>query len=77
MHLIGKIPPITDIGGDHANIFLYIVKYSGNYTLQNSSEVYDEYEIREWYPLYPIKRDTILPSWTYPKGYYSICDNIK
>lgn len=76
VHLIGNIPPVASIGGDHVNTFLCIVDYTGKYELKNSIEIFDEYEVIDWYPIYPVKRDTILPSWIYPKGYLSKYDKI-
>lgn len=76
VHLFGNIPPEASIGGDHVNTFLCIVVYTGKYELKNSIEIFDEYEVIEWYPLYPVKRDTILPSWIYPKGYFIKSDKI-
>ncbi|MDE5588866.1 MAG: hypothetical protein K2J60_06955 [Acetatifactor sp.] len=29
----------------------------------------ESYYIVEWYPVYPVLRDTILPDWMYPKNF--------
>jgi len=77
VHLIGKTPPLTSFGGDHVNTYLCEGDYNGKHKIEGSSEIYNVFEVLEWYPIYPVKRDTILPSWLYPKGYLSKCDKIE
>ena len=68
--LEGAIPPEVGRPSDEGlNTYVCWVEYKG----ERYSEVFDtklkEYEISDWSPLYPIKRNTILPSWLYPKSY--------
>ena len=36
---------------------------------------YEEFKVIDWYPIYPIKRETvILPKWLYPAGFLSRYD---
>jgi len=70
IYLEGAIPPEVGIpSGEELNTYVCWVEYQG----EKYSEVFDaklkEYEISDWSPLYPIKRNTILPSWFYPKSY--------
>lgn len=74
VYLIGNYPPNTSVGGEYANIFLCQVRYIGSYSMEGSSVQYKEYEVLEWYPIYPVKRNTILPSWFYPDEYLTRYD---
>lgn len=78
VYLIGKLPPPASIGGDHFNTYLCEVTYLGedNFPAIGDADTFDKYEVLEWHPIYPVKRDTLFPSWVYPKGYFSISDNI-
>ena len=68
VNLIGTVPPLIGTGV-YANTFLCIVEYLGNEYETNFDGDYEKYFVLDWYPLYPVKRDTILPSWLFPKGY--------
>lgn len=77
VHLIGDIPFqkfYAELNRDVNNTFVCSVKYTGNYTIPNTSETYEQYEVLEWYPLYPVKRNTILPDFFYPNDYLSLSD---
>ena len=75
VYLTGKTPPMDALGG-YYNIFVCEVKHTGQFT-QLAPEVFEKYEVVEWYPLYPVKRDTILPQWLYPREYLSKTDKIE
>jgi len=72
--LTADIPPSIGIGGNHVNTFLCIVEYLGIEYEPNYGGEFEKYLVIEWYPLYPVLRDTILPSWLYPKGYMTKTD---
>lgn len=74
VNLIGNIPPTVSPGGDHVNTFLCQVQYSGYYKIEGSDIQYKEYKVLEWHPIYPVKRNTILPSCFYPDDYLSKYD---
>lgn len=74
VNLFGNIPPTVSPGGDHVNTYLCQVQYTGLYSIEGNEEQYEEYKVLEWYPIYPVKRDTILPSWFYPDNYLSKYD---
>lgn len=75
VYLTGKLPP-NDALGEYYNTFVCEVQHTGQYT-QLSPDVFEQYEIVEWYPLYPVKRNSLLPSWFYPKAYLSESDNVE
>lgn len=54
---------------DYVNTFLCIVEYKGKVKDNAFEDEIDSYYIVEWYPVYPILRDTLLPSWMYPKAF--------
>ena len=72
--LVDAIPPSASIGGDHINTFLCLVEYSGRIYWDSFSGEFETYTVLEWYPVYPVLRNTILPSWLYPKGYMTEAD---
>jgi hypothetical protein len=76
VYLLGKIPPMASVGGDHVNTYLCVVNYLGedHFPAIGESQFFDKYEVVEWYPVYPVKRDTILPAWFYPDNYLSRAD---
>ena len=59
---------------DHFNTFLCIIKYQGLVDHGAVEGQVDSYEIIEWYPVYPIVRNRILPSNFYPQNYMRKCD---
>lgn len=73
VYLTGISPPTASIGGEYVNSYLCEVNYLGQdyYPGVGETELYDKYEVVEWFPIYPVKRDTLLPSWLYPQDYLS------
>lgn len=59
---------------DHFNTFLCIIEYQGLVDHGAVEGQVDSYEIIEWYPVYPIVRNGILPSNFYPQNYMRKCD---
>lgn len=76
VHLIGDVPPTTYVGGKHVNTYLCIVNSSDTFTIPGTTESFVQFEVLEWYPIYPVKRDTVLPEFIYPKNYLSLYDNL-
>jgi len=72
--LQGNLPPFSDVGA--VNTYLCEVKDLGPdiFPPLGDEELFAKYEVLEWYPIYPVKRDTLLPSWFYPKDYLSVSD---
>lgn len=56
---------------DYVNKFLCKVEYAGKTYHPAYADEIDSYYIVEWYPVYPVLRDTLLPSWMFPKGFMS------
>lgn len=71
VYLIGNIPLRNPTAGDHVNTYLCIVERSGTHYIEGSNQAYQQFTVTEWYPIYPVKRNTILPSFLYPKNYLS------
>ena len=69
VYLVGNTPPKAGIGGDHVNTFLCLVEYQGVEYVDKYSGEHEKYIVHDWYPIYPVRRYTILPDWLYPKGY--------
>lgn len=71
VYLVGKLPPTASIGGEHVNTYLCEVVYMGesHFPAIGEAESFEKYEVLQWYPVYPIKRDSLLPSWFYSKEY--------
>lgn len=66
----GSVLPQMDMYNDeYANIFLCKTEYKGKIKHVAFEDEIDSYYIVEWYPVYPVLRDTILPGWLYPKGF--------
>lgn len=63
------LPQMKLYDEDYANTFLCKVEYRGKVSHDAFEEQIDSYSIVEWYPVYPILRDTILPNWLYPKAF--------
>lgn len=74
VNLAGNIPPTISSGGDGVNTYLCRVQLMGSFTIVGDNTPYDEYYVLEWYPVYPIKRDTLLPSWLFSDAYLSRWD---
>ncbi len=66
----GDALPLMDLyDKDYVNTFLCKVEYRGTVMHDAFENEIASYEILEWYPVYPVLRDTILPDWMYPKGF--------
>ena len=67
----GNKPPGSNMQA--VNTYLCEVNYLGEdfFPALGETELFDKYEVIDWYPIYPVKRDTILPSWLFPKAYLS------
>ena len=70
--LEGDLPPNASLG-QYANNYLCIVKIMDATDL-GWNEIFDKYEVLDWYPVYPVKRETILPVWLYPKEFMTRSD---
>lgn len=57
---------------DYVNKFICKVEYKGKVEHWAFEDEIDSYYIVEWYPVYPVSRDTLLPNWLYPKNFMSI-----
>lgn len=62
------LPQMHMYNDEYANTFLCKIEYIGKMNPFEDEEV-DAYRIVEWYPVYPVLRDTILPSWMFPKSF--------
>ncbi len=61
---------------EYGNTYLCIVEKieEGKYW-EVGGEYFEAYKLVDWYPIYPIKRETVLlPKWLYPKGFLSKYD---
>lgn len=63
------LPQMDMYNEDYANTFLCKIEYRGKVMHDAFERQIDSYYIVEWYPVYPILRDTILPNWMYPKDF--------
>ena len=63
------LPHMRMYNDDHVNKFLCKVEYVGKIEHPAYADEIDSYYIVEWYPIYPVLRDTILPQWLFPKNY--------
>lgn len=63
------LPQMEVYNKDYVNTFLCKVEYKGKMKHVAFEKEIDSYYIVEWYPVYPVLRDTILPSWMYPKDF--------
>lgn len=63
------LPKMEMYNEDYANTFLCIVEHKGKMKHVAFENEIESYYIVEWYPVYPILRDTILPNWMYPKAF--------
>ena len=61
---------------EYDNIYLCIVKkIEGGKYWEEGGEYFEAYKLIDWYPIYPIKRETvILPGWLYPAGFLNKYD---
>ena len=56
---------------DYVNKFLCKVEYRGKVENDMLVQEVNSYEVVEWYPIYPVKRDLLFFHWLSPKGYLS------
>lgn len=83
VQLEGNLPPGVGMIGegiDHVNVYLCIVTLTGTFRIEGTTSPiheYEKFEVIDWYPIYPVKRDTLLPSWFYPQEYLAKSDNIQ
>lgn len=63
------LPQMEMYNEDYANTFLCKVEYKGKVRHDAFENQIESYYITEWYPVYPILRDTILPDWMFPKNF--------
>lgn len=63
------LPQMAMYHEEYANTFLCKVEYNGKIWYDAFEEEIDSYTIIEWYPVYPILRETILPDWIFPKSF--------
>lgn len=62
--------PLMDMyNDDFANKFLCKVEYIGKVQHVAFEDEVDLFRIVEWYPVYPVLRDTVLPAWMFPKNF--------
>lgn len=66
------LPQIRMYNKDYVNTFLCKVEYKGKKKHVAFENEIENYYIVEWYPVYPVLRDTILPNWMYPKDFMTI-----
>ncbi len=63
------LPQMEMYNKDFVNTFLCKVKYEGKIKHDAFEKEVDSYYVVEWYPVYPVLRDTILPGCLYPKTF--------
>lgn len=68
--LEGNLPPTVGIASEKGlNTFLCLAEYKGKEKFADSEEESERYDVKEWFPIYPVKRNTILPDFFYPSAY--------
>lgn len=70
IHMIGNLPPTAKMM-QNVNIFLCEAEYQGKLEFRPTGEVVDTYLITEWYPVYPVVRDSLIPKLFLPKHFMS------
>lgn len=65
------LPSMFMYDPDYVNKFLCKVEYRGKVENDMLGQEVDSYEVVEWYPIYPVKRDMLFFHWLSPKGYLS------
>lgn len=63
------LPQMGMYNKDYANTFLCKVEYKGKIEHAAFDGEVDSYYITDWYPVYPVLRDTFLPQWLYPENF--------
>ncbi len=71
--MIGTAKEVNEFDNYEPFILVKEVHYTGTGWVQVEHDAFEDqiesYYIVEWYPVYPILRDTILPNWMYPKDF--------
>lgn len=67
--LKGEKLPEAKAPADRYNTFLCIVEYVGMTEHMAYAEQLRCYEVKEWYPVYPVVRNSLLPQKFYPQNY--------
>lgn len=71
----GNVLPLMSIyDDDYVNTFLCKVEYGGKAEHDAFGYEIASYYITEWYPVYPVLRNTLLPDWMYPKSFMTKLD---
>ena len=65
------LPSMFMYDEDYVNQFLCKVEYRGKVENDMLGQEVDSYEVVEWYPIYPVKRDMLFFHWLSPKSYLS------
>lgn len=63
------LPQMEMCNEDYVNTFLCKVEHREKIKHVAFENEIDSFYIVEWYPVYPVLRDTILPDWMYPKAF--------
>lgn len=71
------LPQMGMYNEDYVNTFLCKVEYKGKKKHVAFEDEIENYYIVEWYPVYPVLRDTILPHWMFSKDFMTIQEIIK
>lgn len=72
--LTGEKLPEAEEPADYYNTFLCIVNDLGLVEHAAFQEKINSYEIIDWYPVYPVKRNRLMPCMFYPQGYMTSHD---
>lgn len=70
IHIIGNCPPAAKMI-QYVTTFLCEAEYQGKLEFKPTGEVVDTYLITEWYPVYPVVRDSLIPRLFLPKHFMS------
>lgn len=70
IHIIGNRPPAAKMI-QYVTTFLCEAEYQGKLEFKPTGEVVDTYLITEWYPVYPVVRDSLIPRLFLPKHFMS------
>ena len=53
----------------YVNTFLCVAEYEGKCEVEGLYQKFDTYTILEWYPVYPVVRDSLIPVIFLPKSF--------
>lgn len=67
--LEGERLPEADTPAERYNTFLCVAEYKGKAEHTAFEEKLDCYVIKDWYPVYPVVRNRLLPQFFYPRRY--------